>query len=417
MKIKNVFLVFATTMCFSCSHETFDEGQYTAHFVSLKTISLTDDITYPLDIYAYDQTGVETKHITIEDSNDDASLELLTGTYKIVAVSGSMDFTNGYSDKPLMIGKADIVMTKEDVELPIVMKYAVAQVDVVLSDVPSDAEAVDVNIGSLYSTISPLGEYSGNTTITLSCSKYSDGTWRTDTVYVLPGNADNTVLTINHSSTVGNEKIVKPNSYIYPAPLKASTPYHFKGSFQSGMTYSKMSFSLSKEGWGDCIDDDFAYGPGTTEVEVVSGSTFYVEKMPTACSDWNGHVVATIDEEGNALLLSLKEWDGLSSMSVSGQASEKATNYVEMELNGWDIPTVEQFEQLTAVYRSNNFVDLNAFLVEIGADGLHFSSDEYYYLCKEQDRRYSLNKKRSSNMDSSISYYLRLVKPVTFVLK
>lgn len=413
MSIKNtIYSVLAITALTACSHDVFDESQYMAHVVRLNAVSLDGELEYPITLYAYGQSGMMEKQTTLESAADDASFELLSGEHTVAAVSGSMDFTKGYTDSPLMIGKQVVEMGKEDQTVALVLKYAVAQVDFTLTDVPENVENVSVTLKPLYGNVSPLAEYSGTATVELSCNKYDDGTWRTDTVYVLPTAGESTEITISHiNSSDGGEKNVKVNTYVYPASLKASTPYHFKGSYQSGINFSKLSMTLSTEGWGDAEDVSFNFGPGAEEGDVMLDGDIYVTELPTACSVWDGHVVATIDEEGNALLFSLKEW---SDITLEGDISFVAT-YTENSVAGWSIPTKEQASSLIELCRSS-FSTLNTAIANAGGQKLQ-SKESRRYLCENLSMWYDLYSKRSDSSSSNTAYYLRLVKAVRFIKK
>ena len=415
MSIKNtIYSVLAITALTACSHDVFDESQYMAHVVRLNAVSLDGELEYPITLYAYGQSGMIEKQTTLESAADDASFELLSGEHTVAAVSGSMDFTKGYTDSPLMIGKQVVEMGKEDQTVALVLKYAVAQVDFTLTDVPENVESVSVTLKPLYGNISPLAEYSGTATVELNCNKYDDGTWRTDTVYVLPTAGESTEITISHiNSSDGGEKNVKVNTYVYPASLKASTPYHFKGSYQSGINFSKLSMTLSTEGWGDAEDVSFNFGPGAEEGDVMLDGDIYVTELPTACSVWDGHVVAMIDEEGNALLFSLKEWGSVSNIE---SLSSEIQSYTEGTIAGWTVPTENQADYLLKSYFNNKSAFVQALKDANGTKVTLLKDDYIYYLCQDGDKMYSFGINKIKDIDSNL-HPLRLVKAVRFIKK
>ena len=129
--------------------------------------------------------------------------------------------------------------------------------------------------------------------------------------------------------------------------------------------------------------------------------------MPAPCSVWNGHVVATVDDDGNALLLSLNEWENVSSADEEAdnpmQASVIATGYEEGNIKGWEIPTEEQ----AAIFIESR-VEL------IGALGLK-DLENKQHLCSNALKWYNLYSRRVQETTKNNKYYLRLVKPVKFI--
>ncbi len=419
---KILTITIFTAILTSCSTAIFDteEDNNDKHLLTLTTYSGSNAITYPIDLYAY-SGGNEIEHITVTSSEEKPVMELSTGNYSIYAVSGSRDFTDkGYSTTPLMIGSTIVTLGKTDKETAITMQYAVAKVSVALSDVPDNITAVQVEIGQQYNYINEIGELSGSKEIKLSCKKL-DATWVSDTIYVLPGCGTSTSIEIG-CKTNEDDVTVKQYSYEYPQPLQAGCPYNFKGSYDSGITYSKISFSLEASGWSETVEHSFTFGEGANENQDViptDASTFNVDELPTPCSAWNEHVVATIDEEGNALLLSLKEWSDVATncenSSNRAQANNYAIEYIESELSGWKIPTLEEAKKLlNSGYTYDNY---NKVLNTVKGTKITKGKNTYnYYLCDEATNIYSFeNPKSTKSINANDKYYLRLVKPVKFI--
>ena len=208
---KILTLTIIALLLVSCSKNIFDlEEEGTLHTLKLNTISLNGTLHYPIDLYAY-SGETEMGHITINSSSDDIIFELQSGTYTVYAVSGSTDFSKGYSTEPLMTGKTTVTLGSTDENATMKLDYAVARLVVSLADVPETASGVEVKVGELYNAISVKGETSGSTSATLSCHKV-ETSWVTDTVYVLPSCQNSVSFTIEHSSE-SNSSIV--NRFIY----------------------------------------------------------------------------------------------------------------------------------------------------------------------------------------------------------
>ena len=240
--------------------------------------------------------------------------------------------------------------------------------------------------------------------------------WLSDTIYVLPSVGDNVTLEISHGYSDNGQKT--SFSYEYPYPIQAGYPYNFKGSYTSGITMAKLSLAVDIEGWGEEKECSFAFGEGANngqELISVEKPLIPVEILPTACSVWNGHVVATIDEEGNALLFSLEEWSDVSSADEGAenptQASTIASGYIEANISGWSIPTEEQALMMIELCRTN----LKALITSIkNVKGNELKENRL--LCNDSFMYYNLFTKKTGQTSSKDKYFLRLVKPVKFIL-
>lgn len=419
MKKLIIFVAAFCVMLTGCSTAIFEEGEEATsdtHYLKVKTASSTDDVIYPLQVYAYDANGKEVKNQEITSESDELSMELTTGTYTIAAVSGSTDFSQGYQLQPLMLAKGDVTITTKDVNINLAMKYAVAQLSIEIDKVPEEVKSVEVSLNSICTKVSSLGEPSNDKEVKLSCEvDEQDGLWKTGTVYVLPSVGEALNITI---SFVYSDGTYKPHTYTYNGSLAAGTPYHFKGSYDSGIVNAKVTFTLEGAQWADAVNNEFAFGEGVNENGNIPASSdasvFYVDEMPTACSVWTDkegekHVVATIDEDGNALLLSKEEWENVSSADEGAaspnQAFTLASDYSEGTIVGWNMPTEEQAEI---------FIDIRFQLIEaLGLKNL----ESKQHLCSDALKCYNLSSRRILETTINNKYYLRLVKPVQFILK
>lgn len=412
--MNKLILYFAavSSMLVSCSTEIFDETEEIesgTHFLKVSTVSPDDEVLYPVHVYAYDASGDEVSTLDINSASDDLSMELSTGTYTIAAVSGSTDFSKGYSSAPLMLAKSNVTITTKDVDAPLAMNYAVARLSVALSDVPEGIQDVAVTVSSLYNKVTPLNDLSESKPVTLSCV-YDDesGLWKTDTVYVLPSDG-NVTFTIE----IKDEKeSFKKYSYEYKAKLLAATPYYFKGSYDSGEVNAKVTLALSAAEWNEAVNTDFSFGEGVNNNNNSSldAGTIAVNEIPAPCSVWNGHIVATVDAEGNALLLSLNEWEDVSvNDDDATESSEIAAGYVENALGGWKVPTMDELREVKYSV-APNITNLNNAILGLNGKELGAYNEVKVYVCSNGQMNWATVQQKSAE-----KYYLRLVKPVKFV--
>ena len=412
-----IYFAVLSSLLVSCNTEILedDEVGVDTHLLKVKTVSQGDDVIYPLQVYAYDANKNEVGRVEIASESDELSMELSTGTYTIAAVSGNTDSSKGYSTEPLMMAKGNVTITTKDETANLSLQYAVARLSVALSDIPKDMMNVTVTVKSLYTNATPLNELSESKPVELVC-KYDedDGLWKTDTVYVLPSDG-NVTFTIETKYDKDN---YKKYTYEYKAGLSAGTPYYFKGSYNSGIVSARVAFTLEGAEWREAVNNDFAFGEGVNEnddnIPVSSdASVFYVNEMPTACSVWNGHFLVLLDKEtSEGLLYSNQEWSGVSSADEGAsnvlEAVSIASSYKEDDLENWNIPTKEQAEAIVALAGSSSA------LCELLGYKNTFPTNRY--LCNNALDYYNLNTKKMDSTYYSDYYYLRLVKPVRFIV-
>lgn len=416
--MNKLILYFAavSSMLVSCSTEIFDETEEIesgTHFLKVSTVSPDDEVLYPVHVYAYDASGDEVSTLEINSASDDLSMELSTGTYTIAAVSGSTDFSKGYSSAPLMLAKSNVTITTKDVDATLAMNYAVARLSVALSDVPEGIQDVTVTVSSLYNKVTPLNDLSESKPVTLSCV-YDDesGLWKTDTVYVLPSDG-NVTFTIEIKDEKNSSKKYS-YEYEYKAKLLAATPYYFKGSYDSGEVNAKVTLTLSAAEWNEAVVENFSFGEGVNNNNNNQSSSdakvFSVNELPTPCSVWNGHIVATVDDDGNALLLSLNEWEDVSvNDDDATESSEIAAGYVENALGGWKVPTMDELREVKYSV-APNITNLNNAILGLNGKELEAYNEVKVYVCSNGQMNWA-----SVQQKSAEKYYLRLVKPVKFV--
>lgn len=393
------------------------------------------DIPSPLTVCAVDEDGLVASKTNVAEGESTGTLSLKSGDYTLYAVAGTdvgtsdiaekntISATNGWFSTPIMQGKRSLTIEDDDEAATLSLSYAVASVDVTLSEIPDDIETITVEVGTQYETMSVEGEYTGTCKATFPCTKQSDGTWKSAVVYVFPGVSSNTVITVKHTSGSGVESSY---SITYGAALVAGTPYHFKGTYKKLDKTMSITCNVTAEGWGTPVETSFDFGEGANDAQApaVEGDIFYVTAIPAAGTALDGHVLAYVDTETNTgLLYSKKEWDKLGVNNEALQAIAEA--YSENEITDWSIPTMEQMEKVKANYESLSaaYQVINGVLADALVSGTTIGKFSYikdkWYLCVDGKYNfYSGNIVPLSDTDaSSSSFYLRLVKPITFVIQ
>lgn len=413
------------------------------------------DVAYPLTIYAFDTEGNNVTS-TVINSKDDASatLKLKKGRYHLTAVSLPSSYESlssvkdwnatfsmpksGYATEPLMTGSADINVTSSDQIAHISLGYRQASLSVTINDVPSSVTSVDVTLSSAYTDMTLAADLSGKMMVTVPCVKgaasNNGATWSTGKFYILPSVNAQPSITISFSGgTTGDVSY----SHTYNASLLAGTPYNFtatyKGKAEGGGGSSDddvtINTDISAGKWADEVKEAFNFGPETVQPETPSNpesNVITVTTLPGSGDIWNGHVVGFVNEisetEREIVLISTKEWEKISSAfsSNASQANDIAAQYEENGLSGWIIPTRNDGMALNRLYSyDNNRALINSALETCGGTGLiqQYGTSAVRYLCEDAEYTYSYKTATITKAGEKSTYYLRLVKYLTFVKK
>lgn len=175
---------------------------------------------------------------------------------------------------------------------------------------------------------------------------------------------------------------------------------------------------------GDTIHinlDDPTNPPSASEDTLLTPDVIRIDALPSACSLWRDHLVAFIDSLSpnvtELTLLSLYDWGNLPSANHTTRLDEAiniASNYTELDLSNWRIPTTDQAKRLRDTYGSNlpAFEQLNALLRSIEASELQLQTgnDNARYLCDDGLKSFSFvsGTSISSAGTKATNYRLRL---------
>lgn len=465
--IGTLFLSFAMTCCILSSCEKVDmledgeDGAQTntsgvTRNVKLVTKAIDNtDVAYPLTIYAFDTEGNNVTSTVIKSKDDaSATLKLKKGRYHLTAVSLPSSYESlssvkdwnatfsmpksGYATVPLMTGSADINVTSSDQIAHISLGYRQASLSVTINDVPTSVTSVDVTLSSAYTGMTLAADLSGKMMVTVPCVKgaasNNGATWSTGKFYILPSVNAQPSITISFSGgTTGDVSY----SHTYNASLLAGTPYNFtatyKGKAEGGADPSEgdvtINADISAGKWADEVKESFNFGPDVNKTETPSNpesNVITVTSFPQSGDIWNGHVVGFVDEksdtEREVVLISVKEWEKISSAfsSNASQAKDIAAQYEENGLSGWIVPTRNDGMALHNLYSyDNNRALINSALETCGGTGLIqvYGTSAVRYLCEDAEYTYSYKSGTITKAGEKTSYYLRLVKYLKFVKK
>lgn len=412
-----------------------------------------DALSYPLSVYAFDEGGKCVARQTIASAEEPLNLALAQGSYRIVAMSGqngytlssnevatttrlSMTATENYATIPLQRGEALVKVGKTKANVTLMMNYAVAGVTLVLHHVPAVVTSVSARISDLYREMDWNGSYFSTAAVDIPCTRQTDGTWTTPTVYVFPGSKASTSVTV----TLTDAEQARHYSAIMNQPIAAATPYRFEGSYSGTDESGTMSLTgtLLANGWQAQVDKKFAFGPTaptqpdtSPENPATPPSTgeVNVAALPNPGTLWQDkYVVALVenktDKAADILLISTADWDNLySALSAADPtgATEIAASYVENGLTGWSIPTTREAKALAEAYNGATLNVLNQLIRKAGGQDIEVESGNkrVRYLCENATATYTFHSDNRvlSAGEKVKNYHLRLVKRLHLTVK
>lgn len=393
------------------------------------------EIAYPLYLYAFNKKGKLAASQTIDDEGNDMALSLADGDFQIVAVSGVSDdyqlpekptlddaivLSNSEgADTPLMVGRADIAVSRsEGTSAEIALTYVVAQLNVMLKNVPTDVSTVELSISPLHSSLTMGGEYGGDTQkVKVSCTLGEDGVWSAQPTYIFPGSGKETTFSVYFKKEDGTEQTY---GYTYKGTPEANHPFNITGSFAEGVIVGG-SFDISD--WEEAINVEFTFGANVVpdeEEEEDDEEDIQIDmtNVPEVGTIWNDMIVADIgeaDETGvDLLLMSLDEWD-----ATTSEVTDIVDGYSINGISEWRLPTHDEAAVLRARFSGDSRLDLNDLIEEYDAS-LYGLDGEERYLCTKNDLYYSFKftaGTTTTKAGEKRTYYVRLVKTYRMVIE
>ncbi len=430
---------FLLTSCFSPTADNVEDLNDASATTQLKvtTRAATGEVSYPILVNAYDNSGSLKGQQTINSENESISLHLNEGAYHITAISGHGNYSEpssysqltsligipaaGYATSPLMMGGADVVLSNGSASVNVVMTYRVASLDLSLSAVPSDVTAVSVGVSQQYKAVDMSGDFKDKCTANVTCRKSGD-VWTSDRVYLMPGTGSTTTLTISLTNAEGQVSY----SYELAEPLAAAVPYTIKGTYVES-TAPYITGVITIEGWQDERTIDFEFGGNSTNGGISTVvPTDEVTTIPEACSDWNGHVVALVENatetSADLILLALHEMKDVRAPAAENyemQMQDSVNAYIEGDLKDWTVPTEDEARSLKKTY-GGNYDELNLVIDNLKGDSISVStsSSNARYLCADGNKTFNFAEKGSiTTAGTSVKYRLRLVKRIHVIKK
>lgn len=435
--------LFLLSSCAEYFSEEEEEGTLPS---TNKTIQITTrssdgtELPYPILIYAFDAEGSCANQQKIDSSEDGnaISLNLPKAKFHIVALAGATEQTynipdkptitdviemknENSADKPLMMGSVDVTLQNSNTKANITMGYAVAQLNVSLSDIPNEYSSVEVELSSFYSQLRFNGEYTEQkSSVKVPCSRNTSGEWKTKTFYTFSSSQNKTIISIH----LTKGEITETHGYTYNNRIQINHPFILEGTYSPSSTFEG---ELIASGWEDPIPVKFTFNQDEqvndddnidNGNEIISDE-FTVDDFPEEESIWKDCFVlkVTEDENGKAadvLLMGINNATNTAGKEkmLATDATEAIKNYSVPGLSNWRIPSTEEAKFLKGRY-NENLGDINETLLDTGGTGLVLEKTRY--LCNNGNSTFDFKSNTISKAGDKTDYYLRPVKTIRMI--
>lgn len=414
-------------------------------FQTSETESGETTISYPVNVYVFDQQGQCVSLKVITSSSSTLSLKLPVGSYDVYAIGGADEAvyelptqdkatkeslltlrTGKYND--LMTAKSSVTLNEGETQnlvLQLSRRVMMLQ-NVVINSVPSEVTAVSVELTSLYQSINLQGDVLGEGSYECVLQKeQGTSTWKnTESIYLLPATVSTMQLKIVFTLPTGEKE-----SFVYNATDQFVANYriNIKATYipQDGI----LEGILKGTSWDGEKNIEFTFngssgtsGGNTAEddpTEVVSGD------VPTVGSLYNDDYVLSVTDNGTTATVLLLSGKTQKNMIGTEQINNK--DYILSQLQsicssaytGWRLPTYSE-----ALVIKENAVAINAKMREEQNDNRQVwdCSSSYYLLYEDESGSLSTlnlgNGTTYSGNALTIAYlshsYMRGVVTVTF---
>lgn len=454
--IASLMLVFT-----SCSKDILPENEESGFakeansILNIHTRTGTDAngdaiISYPVNVYVFNESDECVEYLTLANSEDVLSLNLIEGTYTIYSIGGTssdsytlpskedatatsvIQLASGKNHSDVMTAKNVVTLVdgeENNLTLAFERKVMLLQ-EIKIENVPSATTAVSVDIAPLYKDICINGGYSGDNgaqSITLT-KEDATKTWsNTESIYLLPasGNATinvkmtNTDGTKSYSYTCADEFIANYKIKIqgkYTAKVGVTLTGTITGATWAGEKTITFEFDENSSSGSTVTDpnegtegDDETTGGETTNSDIPAVGTFYQ----------NCYVLKhDVNENDNTTIVTLLSTTAVG-IKLTDAETDQATirNKIDSSFGQFAVNDISNWRLINA--NELIFIKNNAAAINDAFTGYAFipgNNTYYYYLSEDNeiktftfDNAYNITEKYPSGTNQ-----LRAVTTITF---
>lgn len=451
-----LFIMMAFSF-FSCEkfneYEDIDNNKEANSVLIIRTRASTEtneentEISYPVNIYVFDENDACTGVTSIESADEQISFKLPEGSYNVYAIAGAaeedynlpvkenakketiVNLKEGKQHGDLMTAHNTVNLTygEENILTLLLARKVMLIETVTIDNVPSNVTAVSVEIGPLYDNILLNGSYTTdkNSSQTITLTKEGDSKKWTNTLktYILEAAGPATIKV-----SLTTDEGTKSYSYSSTEELKANYKININGTYKDNGII--LNGTIKGTTWAGTIDISFNFeedgstegknpngGTGGENQEEPDGNTPKVGSLYENCyvlmseKTENGTKV-TLMSTGYKDKIVFTQGDQASmTIAIDEQIAELA-DLATKEISGWRLPTLAEIE-----YIRNNLKTINDNLQKNNLQNIFTGSYLYYFTTEDGNiSTYSLDDGRTIDNPSSgkSSYILRAFTTITF---
>lgn len=403
------------TACEKCIIEesSVADDESSKLFISTRAAAANDggdadgEISYPVNVYVFDEDGACVATKSIESSEEPLELNVPAGDYDVYAVAGAdgedydlpsksdaatnatVELKEGHEHGDLMTANGSVTMAfGEENKLTLELARKVMMLESInIEKVPENVTAVSVTLSPLRENLLLNGDYEGsNGVFETDLQKASDGTtWKSSKeVYLLEAAGP---ATVKVSFTVKDE--VKTYSFECSDELKANHKININGTFGEGNL--KMEGIMTGATWDSPVDIplDFSDGESSTTTSDDDTTNKGTGEVPSVGTLYKGCYVLKLENTGNKTIVTLMSSNEASNLTFNenDQSSIKAAIDKAMlqltvpDITGWRLPTLEEIK-----YIANNNEYIKSQIQKIREEegnksiiALKYATYSYYY--------------------------------------
>lgn len=438
--IASLMLVFT-----SCSKDILPENEESGFakeansILNIHTRTGTDAngdaiISYPVNVYVFNESDECVEYLTLANSEDVLSLNLIEGTYTIYSIGGTssdsytlpskedatatsvIQLASSKNHSDVMTAKNVVTLVDgEENNLTLAFERKVMQLqEIKIENVPSATTSVSVDIAPLYKDICINGDYSGDNgaqSITLT-KEDATKTWSyTENIYLLPASGKATISvkmtnadgTKSYSYTCADEFIANYKIKIqgkYTAKVgvtltgtitgatwagEKTITFEFDENTSSGSTVTDPNEGTEGDdettGGDDNSGGDETTGGETTNSDIPAVGTFYKDCYVLK------HDVNEIDNTTKVTLLSTTSVK----VKITDKDQESIKNLIENSFEPFTVNGISNWRLINAdelSYIKENIIAINKAFTDDKKQAAFIiggSSDTFYYYLSEDN--------------------------------
>lgn len=405
-------------------------------------------ISYPVNVYVFNESDECVEYLTLANSEDVLSLNLIEGTYTIYSIGGTssdsytlpskedatatsvIQLASGKNHSDVMTAKNVVTLVDgEENNLTLAFERKVMQLqEIKIENVPSATTAVSVDIAPLYKDICINGGYSGDNgaqSITLT-KEDATKTWsNTESIYLLPASGNATISvkmtnadgTKSYSYTCADEFIANYKIKIqgkYTAKVGVTLTGTITGATWAGEKTITFEFDENSSSGSTVTDpnegtegDDETTGGETTNSNIPTVGTFYQ----------NCYVLKhDVNENDNTTIVTLLSTTAVG-IKLTDAETDQATirNKIDSSFGQFAVNDISNWRLINA--NELIFIKNNAAAINDAFTGYAFipGNNTYYYYLSENNEIKTFTFNNAYEMTDRYPSGTNQLRPITTI--